>query len=234
MKRNRKRKNYCMLGFLIFVLAVLFSFNRNKAQAQEVETFLVTPSGELEDVSLDGGIQGQTDRNSVPVIEPILDEDDTLEKDLKNQKLDTSTTFYPEVLSSLQLSLKNFSQHFRKEAKGDTAVFDEIDVILENSDLAKAEIDSKFALLEKRGKAATFFFGPNYGAIKRLKIRLVDIENIAKQSNYLSEKVENEDFSAMLKAFSLQLLMQKKEQEETVAQFENKKSMFGWLIKIFY
>lgn len=234
MKKNKKRKNYCMFGFLILVSLVLFSFDRSEVQAQEVETFLVTPSGELEDVSLDGGIQNDSSRNSVPVVEPVLDEDDTLEKDLKEKKLDTNTTFYPEVLSSLQLSLKNFSQHFRREAKGDTAIFDEIDVVLENSDRAKTEIDSKMELLKKRGKVTTFFFGPNYGAIKRLKIRLVDIENISKQSSYLAEKVENEDFSAMLRAFSLQLSMQKKEQYETVAQFENKKSVFGWLIKIFY
>lgn len=230
--------------FEIFVITLVVSFGilfsgiesvsaSEEAGGPEVETFLEKPNGELEDISLDVDIQDNG--NSVKIVEPSSLRKDNLEKDLNSGKLDTSTKFYPEVLSSLQLSLKNFSQYFRKQAKeGEVVFFDEIDVVLQNSDIAKSEIDADISLLEKRGPIATFFFGPNYGSMKRLKIKFVDIENISKQSEYLSTKIENAEFKAMLKAFSVQLLMQRDEHQEKVKQFESKKSMFGWIIRIFY
>lgn len=237
-----KKKNMIKNKFLVFffVPIVFFALTVNAQVADEeydeanpqLETQIVTPEGILEDVSLDEESDVQNE-NIEPDVAEGVDDENIIQKETETQKMNIKSQYDKDVFAAVNLSLKNLSEQSRKELKEEVRFLDELEIVLKNSDSVQANIDSAFADVEKRGAVATFFFGPKYSALKKIKLKSVDVENISKQAEYLSKMMKSDQLSDMLKVFSFQLSAMNVENQEKVKKFESKKSLFGWLLKAF-
>jgi len=231
-------KNKFLVFFFVPIVFFALAVNAQIADEEydeanpQLETQIVTPEGILEDVSLDEESDVQNENIEPNVVEGV-DGENITQKETETQKINIKSQYDKDVFAAVNLSLKNLSEQSRKELKEEVRFLDELEIVLKNSDNVQANIDSAFADVEKRGAVATFFFGQKYSALKKIKLKSVDVENISKQAFDLSKMMKSDQLSDMLKVFSFQLSAKSVENEEKVKQFESKKSLLGWLLKAF-
>lgn len=227
-----------------FILFIFFSFNfASFASAQsneemnsnlqpEVETQIENPDGSLRDASfeVDSNIQDKNitvDPDFVPMNDDIKQEGSDIEK------IDLNSKFNSEIFTSISLSIKNFSSQFHQNLKENPLTLDEIDSLMLDLEKDQKNIDNNVLNLRKRSSTWTFIVGPDYKSIKEIETITSDIKDKSLKIDALADRIQNKQFSDMLRVFDLQLRARNSETLSDILEFKNKGSIFGWFFRKF-
>jgi len=99
---------------------------------------------------------------------------------------------------------------------------------------AQTEIQGQLNKLESKSGFAKKLFGPDYGAIKNLRQQMEQNELRIQQLIDLQAQVSNQADASQLQEAIQVLTEQNTSLQEQIEAEENTKSVFGWLVRLFY
>ena len=98
---------------------------------------------------------------------------------------------------------------------------------------AQTQIQEQLNKLESKGKLAKLITGTNYGAVKNLKVQLVQNQLRIEQLTQLQNQLANWGDATAVQETIQALTQENTSLQERITAEEQTKSMFGWLFRFF-
>jgi len=106
--------------------------------------------------------------------------------------------------------------------------------IAQEQNQAQTQIQEQVNKLSSKGKLARFFSGTDYGAVKNLKAQLEQNQLRIKQLEQLQNQLSNQGDITMVQETIQVLIQENTSLQERITAEKQTKSIFGWLIRLFY
>ena len=110
---------------------------------------------------------------------------------------------------------------------------EQIRQIAQEQNQAQTQIQEQLNKLESKNRLARFFSGTDYGAVKSLKVQLVQNQARIKQLEQLQNQMSNQEDVTVVQATIRALIQENTSLQERITTEEQTISIFGWLFKLF-
>lgn len=119
------------------------------------------------------------------------------------------------------------------QTRTEGGIGEQVRVVAQAQNQAQEQIQEQLNKLNSKGKLARFLTGTDQGAVKVLKTQIEQNQLRLEQLTQLQNQLTNQADAAMVQSMIQALETENTSLLEKIAQEEQTKSIFGWLIKWF-